>query len=620
MRITTRLRITSTVTIAAFVVLAPVLVWSFVEFKNARGDYVLADTIQDNAFERASFRDQYFLYREDRARAQWDKNKETADSLLHQADSQFRGQENRQALEHLQRNIDDSAIIFHRIVSNTEALKTASGNRYVYEELDKRLASQLLLKAAVIRDIASALQEVSTRRVEQAYQYLTVIAGLFAVTLAFATILASMQLDRLIRKRLVPLHDGARIVADGDLDYRIQCGGTDEFAELALSINAMTESLHASTRQLEAEISAHTAMEIALRDSEDRLQMALSGADMATWDWYIPSGALVFNARWAEIQGYTLEELPPRVESWETRVFQDDMPEVREKLERHFKGETPIYESEHRVRHKDGHWVWVQGRGKIIERDGAGNPVRAVGTALDITERKQIEDKLARTYAELQQFTHIAAHHLQEPVRRLVSFVQRLRTHIPAEQLNEDAIASLNFIEQGAARQSALVHDIQLYLAADQPRSKLEKVAVADVIANLLKDRASLMRETGAQVDYGDICSVYIDRPRLKDIFSILLDNALHYRHPKLTPHIRITSELKLGRAVYRVADNGIGIPEEYRERVFGVFERLQVHDDQNSTGIGLAIVRRIVESCGGSASMQETPGGGATVLFDLPG
>ncbi len=99
-----------------------------------------------------------------------------------------------------------------------------------------------------------------------------------------------------------------------------------------------------------------------------------------------------------------------------------------------------------------------------------------------------------------------------------------------------------------------------------------------------------------------------------------MLDNALHYRHPKLTPHIRITSELKAGRVIYRVADNGIGIPEEYRERVFGVFERLQVHDDQNSTGIGLAIVRRIVESCGGSVTLQETPGGGTTVLFDLPG
>jgi PAS domain S-box-containing protein len=620
MRITTRLRVISAVTIAAFLVLAPVLVWSLIEFKNAKSDYVLSDTIQDNASERTSFRDQYFLYREDRARVQWDKNKETADSLLNQANAQFHGEDNRQALERLRRNIEDSTIIFHRIVSNTEALRAAGNNRYVYEELDKRLASQLLLKAATIRDIASALQSASTQRVEQAYRYLTIIVGLFAVTLAFATILTSIQLDRLIRKRLEPLHDGARIVAGGDLDYRIQCDGSDEFADLARSINAMTESLQVSTKQLEAEITAHKSVEIALRDSEERLQMVLTGAEMATWDWRIPSGDLIFNSRWAEMQGYTLEELPPRVESWETRVFPDDLPQVREQLDRHFKRETPIYESEHRVRHKDGHWVWVLGRGKVIEWDTMGNPVHAVGTALDITERKQIEYKLARAHAELQQFTHIAAHHLQEPARRLVSFVQRLRTQLPAELLNEDASASLHFIEQGATRQSTLVRDIQLYLAADQPRSAVEEIAVSPVIANLLEYKASLMRETGAQVDYNDICSVYIDRPRLKDIFSILLDNALRYRHSKLTPQIRVTGELIAGRAVYRVIDNGIGIPEEYRERVFGVFERLKVHDDQNSTGIGLAIVRRIVESCGGSVSLRETPGGGTTVVFDLPG
>ncbi|MGZ3241941.1 MAG: HAMP domain-containing protein [Burkholderiaceae bacterium] len=307
MRITTRLRVISAVTIAAFVVLTPVLVWSLIEFKNAKSNYVLSDTIQDNASERTSFRDQYFLYREDRARMQWDANKETADSLLSQANAQFHGEENQQALERLRRNIEDSTIIFHRIVSNTEALRAADNNRYVYEELDKRLASQLLLKAATIRDIASALQSASTRRVEQAYQYLTITVGLFALTLALAIILASVQLDRLIRKRLELLHDGARIVAGGDLDYRIQCGGADEFTELALSINAMTESLQVSTKQLEAEINAHKSVEIALRDSEERLHMVLTGAEMATWDWHIPSGALVFNARWAEMQGYTLE-------------------------------------------------------------------------------------------------------------------------------------------------------------------------------------------------------------------------------------------------------------------------------------------------------------------------
>ncbi|MFI3158363.1 MAG: PAS domain-containing protein [Methylococcaceae bacterium] len=620
MRITTRLRITSTVTIAALVVLAPVLIWSLLEFKSAKNNYVLADAIKVNFFECASFRDQYFLYREDRARTLWDNSYETAGQLLLQADSQFLGEQNQLVLERLRRNIEDSAIIFQRIVSNTETLKAAVDNRQVYEELDKRLFSQLLLKAATVRDMVTVLKDASAQRIELTYKYLTIIVGLFAVTLAVVTVLTSIQLGRLIHKRLAPLHDGARIVADGDLGYRIQSEGSDEFTELAQSINTMTESLQISTQQLEAEISAHKLVEIALKDSEDRFQMALSGADMATWDWHIPSGVLIFNARWAEMQGFTLAELPPRVESWETRVFPDDRAQVREKLDRHFKGETQVYESEHRVRHKDGHWVWVQGRGKVIEWDSAGNPVHAVGTALDITERKQIEDKLARAHAELEQFTRIAAHHLQEPTRRQMSFVQRLRMQIPAEQLNEEAKTSLYFIEQGAARQSALVRDIQLYLTADRPRSMMGKVAVAEVVAGLLEHKAPLIRKTGAKIDCGAIYSVYIDRSRLKDIFSILLDNALHYCHPELTPHICISGELKAGRVIYRVADNGIGIPEEYRERVFGVFERLQVQDDQNSTGIGLAIVRRIIESCGGTVTLHETPGGGTTVLFDLPG
>jgi signal transduction histidine kinase len=489
MRITTRLRITSTATIVSLIVLAPVLIWSFVEFKNAKNDYVLADTIKVNFFERASFRDQYFLYREDRAQTQWKKNKETADQLLHQAKTQFHREQDQLVLERLRKSIEDTAAIFQRIVNNTEMLKTAVDNRHVYEELDKRLYSQLLMKANAVRDAATTLQDASAQRIERSYEYMTLLVGLFAIMLAFTTILTSYQLDRLIRKRLAPLHDGAKIVADGDLDYRIGSDDADEFAELAMSINIMTESLQASTRQLEAEIS----------------------------------------------------------------------------------------------------------------------------------ERKQVDDKLARAHAELELFTRIAAHHLQEPARRLVSFVQRLRSLLPTE-LNEDAAASLHFIEQGAARQSTLVRDIQLYLAAGQPRSTVEKVAVADIIANLLKQRSSLVRETGARVDCNGICAVYIDRPRLKDIFGILLDNALHYHHPELTPHIRIDAELKAGRVICRVADNGIGIPAEYRERVFGVFERLRVNDDQNSTGIGLAIVRRIVESCGGSIALQETPGGGATVVFDLPG
>ncbi|HEY8099011.1 MAG TPA: PAS domain S-box protein [Methylobacter sp.] len=610
MRITTRLRITSTVTIVALVVLAPVLVWSFIEFKNAKNDYILADTIKVNFFERASFRDQYFLYREDRARTLWEKNKETADQLLLQANIQFHREEDQLVLERLSASIEDTAAIFRRIVNNTEALKTADGNRQVYEELDKRLYSQLLMKANAVRDAAIALQDASARRIELSYEHMTILVGLFAITLALTTILTSIQLDRLIRKRLEPLHDGAKIVADGDLDYRIQCGGTDEFAELALSINAMTD-------KLVAEIGGHKQAEQTLAESESRFREIFDTVSDAIFIHDAETGRIIdVNRRMCEMYGFTREQAlvcgaddlnagtPPysSVESNEKiRLARTECPQVFDWL----------------ARTRDGRLFWVEVSLRVAL---IGNQQRILAVVRDITERKQIENKLARAHAELQQFTHIAAHHLQEPTRRLVSFVQRLRTQIPTEQLNEDAVASLHFIEQGAVRQSSLVRDIQLYIAADQPRSAVEKVVVSTVIANLLERRASLISETGAQVYYNDIPPVYIDRPRLKDIFSILLDNSLHYCHPKITPHIRITGELKEGRVVFCVADNGIGIQPEYRERVFGVFERLQVRDDQNSTGIGLAIVRRIIESCGGSVALQETPGGGATVLFDLPG
>ena len=142
------------------------------------------------------------------------------------------------------------------------------------------------------------------------------------------------------------------------------------------------------------DITQRKAMETLLADREQHLELALAGAAMGTWEWVVPSGELRFSARWAALQGYTLEELPRRIESWATRVFPDDLPRVRERLDRHLKGETPDYESEHRLLHKNGHWVWVLARGKVVERDGAGEPVRVMGITFDITERKQTEAQL----------------------------------------------------------------------------------------------------------------------------------------------------------------------------------------------------------------------------------
>jgi len=233
---------------------------------------------------------------------------------------------------------------------------------------------------------------------------------------------------------------------------------------------------------------------------------------------------------------------------------------------------------------------------------------------------KENQDALAMAHADLLQFTHVAAHHLQEPTRRLVTFVQYLHTQLATiPDLNEDALTSLDFIEQSALRQRALVRDIQLYLAAIKPLTVLEQVSVRNALAKVLKNHASLIHETNACITHNHLPPVHIDPPRLYDIFNILLDNALHYRHPKRQLQIHINGECKAGRVHYKITDNGIGIPSDYRNRVFLVFERLQVNSNPDSTGIGLAIVQRIVKSCGGTVSLHETPNGGTTVLFDLP-
>lgn len=123
-------------------------------------------------------------------------------------------------------------------------------------------------------------------------------------------------------------------------------------------------------------------------ETKERLGMAIQGADLGTWDWHIPSGNVTFNERWAEMLGYRLDEIEPCIESWKKLTHPEDLEEASGQLELHFQQKTNQYECELRMRHKDGHWVWILDRGRVIERDKSGAPVRACGTHLDITARK----------------------------------------------------------------------------------------------------------------------------------------------------------------------------------------------------------------------------------------
>ena len=131
--------------------------------------------------------------------------------------------------------------------------------------------------------------------------------------------------------------------------------------------------------------------ESALRESEDRLELALDGAGLGVWDWDTVTNRTVFDDRFAEMLGYRRGELEGSLDTWSSRVHPDDYPNVERALEAHLAGRTPAYRTEHRLRAKDGSWVWILDAGRVIARDPEGRPLRAVGVHLDITARKDAE-------------------------------------------------------------------------------------------------------------------------------------------------------------------------------------------------------------------------------------
>lgn len=149
------------------------------------------------------------------------------------------------------------------------------------------------------------------------------------------------------------------------------------------------------------DITERKAAERALRESEERLQLALIAAGLGSWDCNLRTREQVFDQRWAEMLGYSVDEIEPDLESWLRLVHPDDAPKAVKAFREHFDGRADIYEVEYRLKAKTGAWKWMLSRGKIVERDELGWPVRMIGAHLDVTERKQAEELLAHRSRQL---------------------------------------------------------------------------------------------------------------------------------------------------------------------------------------------------------------------------
>ncbi|MDO9106049.1 MAG: PAS domain S-box protein [Methylovulum sp.] len=363
--------------------------------------------------------------------------------------------------------------------------------------------------------------------------------------------------------------------------------------------------LFASSR----DITERKHFESALQESEARFRSVANAAPVLIWMSGTDKLCNWFNQVWLDFTGRRLEQ--ELGNGWMEHVHPDDARLCQTVYATRFDARQP-FQMEYRLRRYDGEYRWLLDCA-VPRFDEQGVFLGYIGSCTDISKLKHAE-------ATLHQFAVIAAHHLQEPTRRILNFTQQLSQQLYETGMNDDISQSLYYLEQSAIRQRALVSDIDLYLVASEPGGPIEAVDLTHIVHQVTARYGQYIEEHKASIDCAEgLPKIEIDKQRLHSLVGILTDNALLYARQDRAPIIRISGELKAGRVYCRFADNGTGIPPAYRERVFRVFERLQLSSNPRSTGIGLAIVKRIVESCNGSVSLQETPGGGLTVLFDLP-
>jgi PAS domain S-box-containing protein len=414
-----------------------------------------------------------------------------------------------------------------------------------------------------------------------------------------------------IRELVVPVFRGDRIVAilgvgNKSVDYEAS--------------DIETASLLAD---LAWDITERKQAEESLRESQERLELALEGAELGMWDWNIQTGDLVFNRRWAEMLGCSSDEIRPHIDSWEESIYPEDTERVREVLNRHVAGETPSYEMEYRVTTKSGEIRWVLARGKVVEHDKDGKPSRAAGTRLDITDRKRAEDllrdrteALERSNRDLEQFAYVAAHDLREPLVAVGAYLKLLERR--AKSLDADAHKFLYRAIETTFRMDAVIQSLLAYSRIGSDQRSLEATDCEIVLKNALSNLHSAIKESEATITSDALPTVIADTSQMIQLFQNLLSNAIKFRsNEPLKIHVGCVRGV--GEFRFSVKDNGIGIEPPYFERIFLIFQRIQSGRDLPGTGIGLANCKKIVECHGGRIWVESEAGKGSTFFFTLP-
>jgi PAS domain S-box-containing protein len=502
---------------------------------------------------------------------------------------------------------------------------------------DSELLQRILLEKI---DAGIIIVDPATHRIEEANPYAAMMFGMPTQEI----------MGHVCHRYLCPAETGACPITDQHQEIenseRMMLRADGTMSPILKSVRRILLGGHEKLLETFVDISSQKAAEAALHQERERLASIIDGTHVGTWEWNVHTGETRFNDIWAEMVGYSLDELAPlSIETWTALAHPDDLALSSELLARHFSGELTYYDCECRMRHKDGHWVWVHDRGKVVSWTDEGQPLMMFGTHSEITDRKRAEERLRSINQQLEEATSRAtemavqaeaaniakseflanmSHEIRTPMNGVIGMTGLLLdTDLTDEQRRFGEI-----IRTSGESLLGLINDILDFSKIEAGKLDLEHLDFD--LRQLVDDLATTMAFRAHDIGLELLCyvdplvptHVNGDPGRLRQILTNLIGNAIKFT-PAGEVGLRVTCEEEdEGHVVLHcyVRDTGIGIPEGKRDQLFTKFTQVDASTTRQygGTGLGLAISKQLVTLMDGEIGVESIEGQGSEFWFTV--
>lgn len=368
----------------------------------------------------------------------------------------------------------------------------------------------------------------------------------------------------------------------------------------------------------------HRRSQTKAMDMQQRLLLATEAGEVGIWEWDLDTEKLVWDDRMFKLYDLDRPKGAFKYEHWSHVLHPDDIAETEEKISKALADEE-AYHPKFRIITKDKNIRYLEARATVM-RNNEGTPLKMFGVCWDTTKQREaaerlekLVDELTASNSELERFSYIASHDLKEPLRMVMNFSQLLSERY-GDKLDETAKEYIRFSVDAAKRMHQLVEDLLEYARLGDEAVRFSNVNLESLLDVVKQNLHDSIHENSASVTNDPLPVVFGNPVRLTSLLQNLVGNAIKYHSPGVSPSIHIGVTNHGGDLCFSITDNGIGIKQDYADKIFLPFKRLHGKNEFSGTGIGLAVCKKIIENHGGRIWVEsDGPGQGCSFKFILP-